>query len=306
MASNNKSRLCPITEEGPLSPSEIPTPFHSRASTPTTTSSAASTVKAAGTLHSIKTHTAGWIFGSATHQQLSKLHNLKPTWPQLTASALQAHDKRVERHSIRQAIRHGQHHAPKPTKPKQPRQPEQAKVIPRLEGQFRDAAAETIYGLESALSTLAEQHCHLESVNASLQAQIAELQARNHVLVQTASRERSARMHAESKANVQKNAMQAEVDYLRRTLAAAGKEDLRSHRTVATKQEPAQRAPRTLLPPWHPGADDGVDHDDMYGDVLGGFLAHGTLPHGTLTHGTFSHATVLSAYFAATDPLQNP
>lgn len=204
------------------------------------------------------------------------VHPQQTTPLQLTVDALKAHDQRCERHSVRQAIRHGQRPAHK-SKSKTPR----AHVIRRLEGEFRDAAAETIYGLESALSAMQDQHARLEVVNARLHAQVTELQSRNHILAGTITHERAARHHAESKAIVQERAMQAEVDYLRRSLASTGKEGLRSHRTISPKAQPetTQTVVRPQLPPpWHPGNDDGVDHGDIYSDTLAAFLTHGAMP----------------------------
>lgn len=257
------------SKESPVSPAAgnyTPTPTPTRTSTPIPGHSPAST---------LPDHAARFVFDPDTHHARLAHETQQADAPKLTLSALRAHDKRGERHSIRQAVRHGQR--PGPSKP--------PKAIPRLEGPFRDAAAETIYGLESALSVMVAEHGRLEGAAAALRAQVAELQARNHVLAQTASRERAARAHAESRAEARKRAMQAEVDFLRRSLSSTGNKDKRTHRTVAAKEEGEESARgrgrrRQIMPPWHPGnGDDGVDHGDLYSDVLDAFVTQGAMPN---------------------------
>ncbi|EJT52649.1 hypothetical protein A1Q2_05653 [Trichosporon asahii var. asahii CBS 8904] len=248
------------------------TPSASDASSPSPTASTTSTIKVTA-IPPVYPQPAK--LQSAPHRQCG-LSASEATPLQLTVDALKAHDKRCERHSVRQAIRYGQRPAHKPKS-----KPPKSHVIRRLEGEFRDAAAETIYGLESALSAMQDQHARLEVVNARLHAQVTELQSRNHILAGTITYERAARHHAESKAIVQERAMQAEVDYLRRSLASTGKEGLRSHRTISPKAQPetTQTVVRPQLPPpWHPGNDDGVDHGDIYSDTLAAFLTHGAMP----------------------------
>lgn len=244
--------------------------------TPSATSSAGSTFEAAAQPERPH-HTPNWNMDPPTQgpllNRLDNPHIPKPGHPKLTASALKEHDERCERHSVRQAIRYGQRSVPTSKRRKR-------KAVKRLEDEFRDAAAETIYGLESALSTMTDQHTRLDNINALLHAQLAELQSRNHVLAQNLTRERAARTHAQSKAVMQERAMQAEVDYLRRVLASEGKEDQRFHCTISPKGKLPTAQTRALPPPaaWHPGADDGVDHGDIYSDTLSNFITHGTMP----------------------------
>lgn len=251
----------------PVSPTAgycTPTPAPTRNPTPIPNCSPSST---------LPDHATRFVFDPDTHHARLAHETQQTDAPKLTLSALRAHDKRGERHSVRQAIRHGQ----RPSNP--------PKAIPRLEGPFRDAAAETIYGLESALSVMVAEHGRLEGAAAALRAQVAELQARNHVLAQTASRECAARAHAESRAEARKRAMQAEVDFLRRTLSSTGNADKRTHRTVTVEEEGEGAARgrarrRQTMPPWHPGnGDDGVDHGDLYSDVLDAFVTQGAMPN---------------------------